>query len=317
MKKKFDWRGIAVSSMIVFGILVGALSTAKYLDIVNFAVGKIGKKQLATAVVLSDLERFEQTSGDGIHEIVYVDHRGPFAKFYYDPDKDGEVDKIESKLDYPELEKTPLITFLIAETYYEAETHNGRKLRDGILDGSYWLARSSPDARELQDHYKEVREQYLKRHPKLKLQNANPLTRIRPQTIKLFKSMLEEYRLQDTQAHKAKTQRKAETAAYKAYLAFLGVNDKYRLLNEWEKRYLFNTVKNLPQGFKIDSGPEITEILGIRLTDPRDLRGNFESFLKLSYMETDYMSAWSIFKKDEITKITEQYYKELTSKGLM
>lgn len=318
MEKKFSRLRI-VDVLVILGILVGTLSAAGYLNIFDyfFRFGKTEKKQKEAVASLPDLERLEGKIWNS--ELIYIDRQGQYTLIFVDPDKDGQVDRVGSSArNYDKENKvseTPVMTFYIAETYSSAEATNSRIFREQILNGQFCLARDSSEAQELQELYDSARAEYRKRHPKLKLpENADLSTRVRPQMITRFKLLLAEYRRQDTIVQKAKTQRRSELAAYRAYLAFLEINGMYRLLNEWEKRYLFKTVENLPQGFKIDSGPDIIQILGIALVDTRDVRGNFESFLKLSYEETDYMSAWSI--SGETEKIKKQYYDDLKSRGL-
>jgi len=305
---------LMVAGMIIF-IIAASIGLSHYL----MEQSIVEKTQQKTLTALPDLERLERNIWNS--ELIYVDRRGEYTLFFVDPDKDGKIDRAVSSLRSYDKEnkvsETPLIAFNIAETYYDAENVNRRIFREKILNGEFYLARDSSEAYELQELYNSALAEYRKRHPKSKLpENSDPSTRIRPEMLEKFQLLLSEFRRQDNLGRKAKTQRKFEIAAYKTYLVFFKVREAYTLLNEWEKRYIFKTVKNLPQGFKLDSGPSITALVGVPLTDPRDPRGNFESFLKDSYMETDYMSAWSIAAGDQMGKIQKQYYEELKSRGL-
>lgn len=184
MKKRFDWLVIVVNGMTVFGILAGAFSAYKY-----FIIGKTEKRQEAAAVTLPDLERVESNLWN--NELIYTDRRGQYTLHFVDPDKDGQVDRVGSSLrnhdKENEVSETPLMTFYIAETYYNAEDTNRRILRGKDLNGQFCLARDSSEAEELQELYNSALAEYRKLHPELKLpENADPSTRIRPKTIERF-----------------------------------------------------------------------------------------------------------------------------------
>lgn len=295
-------RSIVVAVFFVLFIIVGACLWPSL------------RKDHQSAVALPEIERITQNGGG----VVYVDRRGPdFSLSYIDYEPDGEMDRIESR-QQDQVSQNPAMTFKIVETKDEADEKNFQNLRNGGFSATYWFGRSSAEVWNLQDLYKEVREEYRRRHFGMNLpENADPSTRIRSESIRLFQNLLAEFRSQDNRVHRARTEKASEIVRYRTYLAFLKMRRVYRgQLNEWERRFLFRTVQNLPRGIKFNSGPEVTEILGLPLTG-QDPRGDFEWFLRLSYMETDYMSSWSIFQEPaELERIQNQYNSELEAKGL-
>lgn len=165
----------------------------------------------------------------------------------------------------------------------------------------------------------EVRAAYLKLHPKADFAENKPRVPpppklVRADKVKLFFGLLAEYRTEGARPHQ-RNQRESETAKYRTMLAFYEMESAYRVLNTTEKRSIFSGNADLPNGISLDGGPEVTEIAGIPLTS-KNPREDFEWFLKLNYMETDYVSAWSIYNNDQMDKIRNTYYRELEAKGL-
>ncbi|MDD5071908.1 MAG: hypothetical protein PHQ42_04205 [Patescibacteria group bacterium] len=138
---------------------------------------------------------------------------------------------------------------------------------------------------------------------------------IRAEKIKQFLGFLTEYQAQNEEILPG-DQGEREILWYQTYLCFIQMECAYYSLNETEKCSIFATDQKLPKGIKISQGEPLTEVAGVPLTsgNPRE---DFESFLGNSYVEIDYMSAWSMFQDAEVCqRVTDEYYNELEVKGL-
>lgn len=263
--------------------------------------------------------------------VSYTDRRDSTQTVYY---YDGNADGLLHSMQVNDFHKTGVDEYglnmgyydrfvEITEDAYEADEWNAKSKANNWNDGRRWVARDSDEARQLQQQYEEVRAAYQNLHPKANLvenkpripPSPEPAEPIRAEKVRLFFDLLAEYRKEGAATQKARTRRASEIAQYRTFLAFGDMEEAYRALNKTEQASIFNTNSNLPKGIKLDGGSEVTEIAGISLTseDPRD---DFEWFLKLSYMEIDYMSAWRITDDDK-KKAADAYRQGLRTKGLV
>lgn len=191
-------------------------------------------------------------------------------------------------------------------------------LKEKDFNGRVFFNRDEPEATILQEHYLEVRFEFSRLNPGLdlpeKARSTGTVPAVRKDKLQLVLGLLKEYRTHGASVHSA-TKRDSEKAQLRTYLAFLELREAYRNLTKVERRALIcASSSDLPRGVVLDIG-EITSIAGISLItcDPRK---DFEDFLRDSYMETDYMSAWSISGTEEGSRVRDEYYRQLEAKGL-
>jgi 2-succinyl-5-enolpyruvyl-6-hydroxy-3-cyclohexene-1-carboxylate synthase len=189
-----------------------------------------------------------------------------------------------------------------------------------VADDTWFVLKDSPVAIELQHRYEEVRNTYTAH-----VVGGNFPENIPPEPlvedekkISRFYALLNEYQEQNKKCAQQTYRKKSEIHAWQAALAFYQLKCCYQQLNEREKTTVIAGMakqKKLPSGMKIDSGPELIGIGDVSLLQGTD-RDNFEFFLKHSYAETDYMSAWGIAEGDQMEEISKKYTKSLKEKNI-
>jgi hypothetical protein len=269
--------------------------------------------------------------------VEYVDRRNRFSTlYYYDVGADGTLDAFQVNEFHPEKEKDGVYDDGIWTGYYDERTIIQRSDREAeratekgglysVRQGIRYRGRNSEDAVYLQQQYDTLRAEYLKLNPGSTNLSENqpqvpaPMEPIRPEKINQFFGWVNEYRAQHArESNGNQRQRDRETIQFRTMLAFRHLQVAYRALSEAEQQSIFTAQVSppLPSGIKLDGGAEITEVFGVSVSDG-NAQDDFETFLSLSYMETDYMSGWSIARGDQMDKIKAAYEKELVGKGLL
>jgi hypothetical protein len=116
-----------------------------------------------------------------------------------------------------------------------------------------------------------------------------------------FEAILAEYDRQGELEKNVSSPDEVERAHLRRILVFREMNCFYNnFLGEKEFEVIYSSrekQKQLPKGIQIDMGDPIDNIAGISLSSGRT-REDFETFLKISFMETDYTGSFQISYED-------------------
>ena len=135
--------------------------------------------------------------------------------------------------------------------------------------------------------------------------SAEPeLPSVRSQSLQGFRNLLEMYEVavdDEKQSVSSGSTRKMETAHLVVFYIHSELQCAYSGLNESEKRVLFADEEfsnGAPGGMYLGVGGPTTSVAGIPL-DAGNPRTNFEEFLRYSFFEVDYMSAFQVTDEEQ------------------
>lgn len=291
--EKNRWALIIVAVVICFGLII-------YFT----------KEERPETEQAKTMPKIERISKDG--RVEYIDRRGLTVTTFIDKDQSGYIDVVQIRRHGQAINADPIMTLVIDETIYEANRINFRNIRDADMN-HFHIGRVTLEASYLYDSYLETKKEYFKLRPGDYPENVNSMTKVSQDKILAFLELLSEELKYCQQARTAKTQQSSEINQLKSYLAFLEMRRTYRGLNNIEKRYIFSW-KKLPIRDMTSCRLGVDFISGI-VTSEIDPRGFFEFEILTSYMETDYMSGWSIAGTDKWEKIVEEYHNYLRMRG--
>ncbi len=252
-----------------------------------------------------------------VGSVGYINRSKPFTTEYYlDIESDGLLDAvyIDKQSEVPEnsLNKTSFeLSFGITD--YNTSFLKNEKLIDQSSVNFFWLDRNSREAQKWQRNYERFREAYKDCDPEAVNFKENQIYKQLKNQSKIdqFKKLFEIYEYWSKRESNPNNLQ-SEIAQLKAYTAFNFMWQTYTQLNETEKSELFsNTVTYLNLG----NGKSLP-VKNYRAQ--KLLPVDFEKdFLSSTYMETDYMGAWSIFGTPKYYQIRDSFVRELKNQGLL
>ncbi len=127
---------------------------------------------------------------------------------------------------------------------------------------------------------------------------------VRPEKLERFRELLEVYNAaigdDEEKSYSSLSRKDMERAHLITFYLHRQVQCAYRHLNEAEVRAFFadtTFTRELPGGMYLGVGGPTTSIAGIPLGEGNS-REDFEDFLRYSFMETDYMSAFETSEEE-------------------
>lgn len=268
--------------------------------------------------------------------VAYIDYRGEDRiTVYYDDGGKGKLENLgiiprtwwkDHFVGYGSFGQNYLAWYEIT-TAPAAERQNFRSYTYNFYD-EISLAQESMPAKTRQRSYEKIRENYQELHPEVadfpENQSypeppADPQPAIRADALKRFQDLFAFYMSESRKEEQVKGQKANEKVQLRAYVTFKFAARAYHDLNSSEKASFFdrNVRCNIPLGPKIGAGPELTDVFGISLsTLPIELQKDFETSFFGSYIEVDYMSAWSLTDAEQ-ARIEQDLVRELRAKGLV
>ena len=252
-----------------------------------------------------------------VGSVGYINRSKPLTtEYYFDKESDGLLDAvyIDKQSEVPEnsLNKTSFeLSFGITD--YNTSFLKNEKLIDRSSVNFFWLDRNSREAQKWQRSYERFREAYQKCDPEAVNFKENQIYEQVKNQLKIdqFTKLFEIYEYWSKRESNPNNLL-SEIAQLKAYTAFNFMWQSYSQLNETEKSEIFSdtiTYLNLGNGKSLP----IKNYRAQKLL-PIDFE---KDFLSSTYMETDYMGAWSIFGTPRYYQIRDSFVKQLKNQGLL